>query len=94
MPPYLAPGNPGRKAAIDCNEIPNQIIVRGCHGFPDLPLSQIDDKIDLDTYFELAKQRSFGNLKYYIEDSNVELQEQYRDPPEQMRRWQSGSEPQ
>lgn len=85
-------GNPKRKAAIYCNEIPNQIIVRANHGFADLPLIQIDDKIDLDTYFAPAKQRSFGNLKYYIEDSNVELRSGCGALPEQMRRWQSGTE--
>lgn len=87
-------GNPKRKAAIYCSEIPNQIVVRGCHGLCDLPLLRVDEKINLDTYFDKAKERGFGNLKYYVEDSNVELGRQHQLLPPQMRRWQSGSQPQ
>jgi hypothetical protein len=79
-------GNPKRKAAIYCREIPNQIVVRGCHGWCDLPLLQVDEKVNLDTYFDRAQERGESLFKFFIEDSNVELQKAYQFLPPQMRR--------
>ena len=44
-------GNPKRKAAIYCEEVPNMITVRNCTGLPDLPVLQLDPKINPDAYF-------------------------------------------
>ncbi|MCX7598733.1 MAG: hypothetical protein N2512_07660 [Armatimonadetes bacterium] len=81
-------GNPRRRAAIFCEEIPNQIIVRDCNGFPDLPVLLVSERLDLDTYFDRAAERGEGCLRFYIGPEQVELR--LRDLPEQMRPYQVG----
>jgi hypothetical protein len=82
-------GNPKRKAMIYLEEVPNQIIVRDCNGFPDLPVVQVSEKLNLDTYFEDAKKRGEACLRFYIGPEQVELR--LRELPEQMRPWEVGT---
>jgi len=81
-------GNPKRRAAIFCEEIPNQIIVRDCNGFPDLPVILVSDRIDLDTYFDRAAQRGEACLRFYVGPEQVELR--LKDLPVQMQPYQVG----
>lgn len=83
-------GNNARRAAIYCNEIPNMITVRNCHGIIDIPLVMVDAAIDLDTYFDEAKARP-DCCRYLIQDNSVA--EMWQRLPEQMRGWQTGLEP-
>ena len=82
-------GNPKRKAAIYCVEVPNQIVIRGCHGLCDLPLLAVDPAVNLDTYFEKAGERGFANLRYSIEDSSCEIIGKNQELPAQMQKYQS-----
>jgi hypothetical protein len=74
---------------IYLEEVPNQIIVRDCNGFPDLPVVQVSEKLYLDTYFEDAKKRGEACLRFYIGPEQVELR--LRELPEQMRPWEVGT---
>jgi hypothetical protein len=76
-------GNPQRKAAIYCEEVPNQIVVRDCNGFPDLPVVQVSDRLDLGAYFQDARQRGDACLRFFIGAEQVELR--LRELPEAMR---------
>jgi hypothetical protein len=81
-------GNRKRGAFIFCEEIPNQIVVRDCTGFPDLPVLRVRDDLDLDTYFDDAETRGEACLRFLIGPEQVELR--LRDLPEQMRPYQVG----
>jgi hypothetical protein len=81
-------GNPKRRSMIYCEEIPNQITVRDCTGFPDLPAIAISDKINLDTYFDDAETRGEDCLRYLFDPDQVEFRN--RELPEQMRPYQVG----
>lgn len=83
-------GNNARKAAIYCNEIPNMITVRNCHGIIDIPLVMVDAGLNLDTYFDEAAGRP-DCCRYLIQDNSVA--EVWQRLPEQMRAWQTGLEP-
>lgn len=78
--------NPKRRAAIWCDEIPNQIVVRDCTGFPDLPVVRVSDKLDLSTYFKEAEARGEVCLRYFIDPAQVELR--LPELPEPMRKYQ------
>ena len=80
-------GNPKRKAAIFCEQVPNQIVVRNCRGLCDLPVVRLSDKLDLDTYFDNAEQRRAG-LRFLIGEENVEVFDANRELPESMRPYQ------
>jgi len=67
-----ATGNPKRRCAVDCEEIPNQIVIRSCNGFVDLPAVRINDKLDLPKSLERAKSRP-DCLRFSIEADQVEL---------------------
>lgn len=79
-------GNPARKCMIYLEEVPNQIIVRDCTGFPDLPVVAVSPKLDLDTYLADARQRGEACLRFYLSPNQVELR--LRDLPEQLRPFQ------
>lgn len=81
-------GNPKRKAMIYLEEVPNQIIVRDCNGFPDLPVVAVSEDLDLDTYLEDARKRGEACLRFHIGPEQVELR--LRELPEQLRPWQVG----
>lgn len=81
-------GNRLRNAFIYCEEIPNQIVVRDCTGFPDLPVLRVSEQLDLDTYFDDAEVRGEACLRFFIGPEQVELR--LRDLPEQMRPYQVG----
>ena len=78
--------NPKRRAAIWCDEIPNQIVVRDCTGFPDLPVVKVSEKLDLSTYFKEAEARGEVCLRYCIDPAQVELR--LRELPEAMRKYE------
>ncbi len=81
-------GNRKRFAAIFCEEVPNQIVVRNCHGLTDLPVIRVAEKLDLDTYFDNAER--FANcLRFLVEQDNVVVSDANRDLPEQMRPYQA-----
>ena len=82
-------GNPKRKAMIYLEEAPNQIIVRNCNGFPDLPVVAVTEDLDLETYFDDARKRGEACLRFHIGPGQVELR--LRELPEQMRPWQVGA---
>ena len=82
-------GNPRRKAAVFCEQIPNQIVVRNCRGFPDLPVVRTSDKLDLDTCLDNAEKRR-GCLKFLVDAENLEISDANRDLPEPMRPYQAG----
>jgi hypothetical protein len=81
-------GNPRRKAAVFCEQVPNQIVVRNCRGFPDLPVVRTSDKLDLNACLDDAQKRR-GCLKFLIDDENVEISDANRALPEQMRPYQT-----
>jgi hypothetical protein len=81
-------GNPQRRAAIFCEEVPNQIVVRNCRGLCDLPVVKVAEKLALDTYFDNAEQRR-ACLKFVIGQENVEVFDSNRDLPEPMRPYQA-----
>lgn len=83
-------GNNARRAAIYCNEIPNMITVRNCHGIIDIPLVKVHEALDLDSYFNAAQNRR-DCCRYLIQDNSVA--EQWEVLPEQMRAWQTGLDP-
>ena len=76
-------GNPKRRCLIYCEEVPNQIVVRDCTGFPDLPVLQVSEKLNLDTYFDDAEARGEACLRYFFGPEQVELR--LKEIPEQMR---------
>ena len=81
-------GNPKRKAAIFCEQVPNQIVVRNCRGLCDLPVVRVSDKLDLETYFDNAEQRR-ACLRFLIGEENVEVFDANRELPEPMRPYQA-----
>jgi hypothetical protein len=81
--------NPKRRCAIYLEEVPNQIIVRDCVGFPDLPIVKVDGKLDLATYFKDAATRGEACLRFFIDPAQVELR--LRELPEAMRKYEVGS---
>jgi len=81
-------GNPQRRAAIFCEEVPNQIIVRNCRGLCDLPAIKVSEKVDLDTYFDNAERRR-ACLRFVIGEENVEVFNSNRELPEPMRPYQA-----
>jgi len=76
-----ATGNSKRRCAVDCEEIPNQIVIRSCNGFIDLPAVRINEKLDLPKYLERAKSRP-NSLRFSIEADQVELPLSARQLPE------------
>jgi outer membrane murein-binding lipoprotein Lpp len=80
-------GNPNRKAIVYCEEVPNQIIITNNNGMPDLPMLGLSEKLDLNTYFDNAKQRGDMCLRFLIGPEQVEVGN--RDLPEQMRPYQA-----
>ncbi len=84
-----AMGNPRRKAMIYLEKVPNQIIVRDCNGFPDLPAVAVSEGLDLDAHFEDARKRGEACLRFDIGPEQVELR--LRELPQQMRPWQVGT---
>lgn len=78
--------NPKRRAAIWLDEVPNQVIIRGCTGFPDLPAVKVSEHLDLNTYFRDAEARGEACLRFYIDPAQVELR--LRDLPEQMKKYE------
>ncbi|OQB85560.1 MAG: Pectate lyase superfamily protein [Planctomycetes bacterium ADurb.Bin126] len=81
-------GNPARAAAVFCEQIPNQIVIRNCRGFPDLPAVRVSDKLDLATCLDNAEKRR-NCLRFVIDDDNVELSDANRSLPEPMRPYQA-----
>lgn len=81
-------GNPERRAAIFCEEVPNQIIVGNCRGLCDLPVVRVSEKLDLNTYFDNAERRR-NCLKFVIGEENVEVSDANRQLPEPMRPYQA-----
>ncbi len=81
-------GNPRRRAAIYCNEIPNQITVRNCSGLIDVPIVKIEEKIDLKQYLAKAA-RNPSLCRFEIRDNSVN--EMWEALPEPMRPFQSRS---
>jgi len=80
-------GDRKRRAAIFCEKVPNQIIVRNCRGLCDLPVIGVSEKLDLDTYFDNA-ERQRACLRFAIGEENVEVFDSNRDLPEPMRPYQ------
>jgi hypothetical protein len=81
-------GNPKRKAAIYCEQVPNQIVVRNCRGLCDLPAVRLSEKLDLGTYFDNAEKRP-ACLRFLIGEENVEMFDANRELPEPMRPYQA-----
>ncbi len=82
-----AVGNQARKAAVYCEEIPNQITVKDCSGFPDMPqVVQIRPTLDLNTYFDNA-QPSY--VTFLVDANNAGAGWGKSDLPMQMRPYQS-----
>ena len=81
-------GNPKRRAAIFCEQVPNQIVVRNCRGLCDLPVVKVSDKLDLGTYFDNAEKRR-NCLRFLIGEENVEVSDANRQLPEPMRPYQA-----
>jgi len=81
-------GNPKRRAAIHCEQVPNQIVVRNCRGLCDLPVIKLSDKLDLDTCFDNAEKRR-NCLRFLVGEENVEVSEAHRELPEPMRPYQA-----
>jgi hypothetical protein len=81
-------GNPQRRAAIFCEEVPNQIVVRNCRGLCDLPMVATSEKLDLEAYFDNAERRR-ACLRFVIGEENVEVSDANRDLPEPMRPYQA-----
>jgi hypothetical protein len=81
-------GNPKRRAAIFCQQVPNQIVVRNCRGLCDLPVVRLSEQLDLGTYFDNAEQRR-DCLRFLVGEENVEVFEVNRDLPEPMRPYQA-----
>jgi hypothetical protein len=83
-----AGGNPKRRCAIYCVEVPNQIVVTQSMGFCDIPVVMLDPKIDVNTYFDNADKRPDG-FRYLIGRDNHEIIEWYNSLlPEAMRPYQ------
>jgi len=80
-------GNKKRKCVVYLNQIPNIITIKNCHGSVDEPLIMVDEKIDLDTYFDNARKR-VECCRYTILNNTVN--ELWTQIPEQMRPWQTG----
>jgi len=78
-----AMGNPQRKAMLYLEEIPNQIVVRDCNGFPDLPVVMVPESLDLEAYLADARRRGEGCLRFSIGPEQVELR--LRELPEALR---------
>ena len=81
-------GNPKRRAAVFCEEVPNQIVVRNCRGLIDLPVVRVSDNLNLDTYFDNAEKRP-ACLKFVVGEENVEVTGSNRELPEPMRPYQA-----
>ena len=81
-------GNRQRRAAIFCEQVPNQIVLRNCRGLCDLPAVKVSEKLDLDTYFDNAERRR-ACLRFAIGEENVEVFDSNRDLPEPMRPYQA-----
>jgi hypothetical protein len=81
-------GNPNRRAAVFCQQVSNQIVVRNCRGLCDLPVVRLSEQLDLDTYFDNAEQRR-DCLRFLVGEENVEVFEANRDLPEPMRPYQA-----
>jgi len=81
-------GNTKRRAAIFCEEVPNQIIVRNCRGLCDLPVVGVSEELDLNTYFDNAERRR-ACLRFALGEENVEVFDSNRDLPESMRPYQA-----
>jgi len=83
-----AAGNPGRKAAIYCEEIPNQIAIRDCTGFTDMPQAvQVRSTLDLNTYFDSAHP---GYVTFLVDGNSAGASPGQFDLPTQMRPYLSG----
>ena len=80
-------GNKKRRCVVYLNQIPNIITIKNCHGAVDQPLIMVDEKIDLDTYFDNARKR-VECCRYTILNNSVN--ERSTRIPEQMRPWQTG----
>lgn len=74
-------GNPKPRAAVFCEQVPNQIVVRNCRGLCDLPVVKVSEKLDLGTCFDNAEQRR-DCLKFLVGEENVEVFDANRDLPE------------
>ncbi len=82
-------GNPARRAAVFCEEVPNQISIRDCNGFSNMDLVGFRGSMDLSTYFLPAQQTTRPCLRYHLGRENVEVYPQARlilPPP--MNTWQ------
>jgi len=66
-------GNAKRKAAVYCEAIPNQIIIKSCTGFPDTPPVQFDEKIDLDECITNAAKRGGRCLRFDLDLNMIEI---------------------
>lgn len=84
-------------AAIDCEEIPNQIVVTNCRGLPAgtdpnlCHVVRVRQSIDLNTYFDNAENMSRPRaLRFLIDPSITEMYwHEQIDLPEQMRPYQA-----
>ena len=65
-----AAGNQARKAAIYCEEIPNQLIITNSRGFIDIVGIKVRSTIDLNTYFDLAEVWCYDSLRFLVDKSN------------------------
>lgn len=68
--PVYCLGNPKRKAAIYCVEVPNMITVRNCTGLIDVPVLQLDPSINPDAYFADALAWP-AHCRYLLYDNTV-----------------------
>ncbi len=79
-------GNTNRRAAVYCEALPNQIIIKNCSGFPDTPPVLFDQKIDLDEAVRNAStRRGHSVLRFDLDPNLVEIGgDPYRTFPAQL----------
>ncbi|MDD5704640.1 MAG: glycosyl hydrolase family 28-related protein [Kiritimatiellae bacterium] len=68
--PIYCLGNPKRKAAIYCVEVPNMITVRNCSGLVDASVLLLDPAINPDAYFADALGWP-AHCRYLLQDNTV-----------------------
>ncbi|MCC6579676.1 MAG: hypothetical protein IT440_04485 [Phycisphaeraceae bacterium] len=79
-------GNPKRQAAVYCEEVPNLITVRNCTGLVNIPVVQLDPKINPDNYFADAAANP-TLCRFLVRDNTVN--ETWASLPPAMRKFSS-----
>lgn len=79
----FALGNTKRRAAVYCEALPNQIIVKNCQGFCDIPVVQIDAKVNIDECIKKAMKRN-NCLRFDFDQNLVEVGNPYKNFPEKL----------